>query len=339
MAAHFGLDIGTYSIKLIQAEGKGKNYRLHCRGEARTPAPISSEAEKDQTALGEAIKKLASDARVSTRNVVLSLPETDVFTQIIELPYLSKTELSAALKYEAEQYIPVPLNEVQLEHIVLKVPSKGSIDEKMEVLLVAAKKTSLDKMISVVEKAGLTPISVETEILSQIRTLNLDPSSSQFILDLGHRSTNMLLVSKTKIKFVRTLNTGGEAITRSIARSLNMDANQAEQYKVNYGLDNSHLEGKVAKAVLPAFNVVIEEVKRGLAFFSQKHAEERVTTVILSGGGAEMPGLFSYVAQALGIEVLIADPFANFIKDNQTQNVPGRPRFTVATGLAIRENG
>lgn len=338
MPAHFGLDIGSYSIKLIQAEKKGRGFRLVTFGEVRTPVDFKSEAEKDKLTLIETIKRLIADAGVTTKNVVLALSESEVYSQVIKLPYLSETELASAITFEAEQYIPVPLEEVQLEYLVLKTPPKGVKTEKMEVLLIGAKKQSLDKVADVAEKAGLTSIAAETELLSLIRILPPNFTKTGLILDLGYRSTDMVIVKGNNLKLIRTINTGGEALTRAVATTLNMEFGQAEQYKLSYGLDISQLEGKVAKAILPPLSVIIEEIKRGLAFFVQKQEGKKVDLIILTGGGAEMRGLSSYLAKTLNLEIVVVDPFARFVKDEKFSKMLGIPRFSVATGLAIRED-
>lgn len=119
MSAHFGLDIGSYSIKAVQVEKKGKAYKLVGLGEIRTPANILSQSEADKRAIARAIKKLIAEAKINTKEVILCLSESAVYSRVIELPYLSQTELASAINFEAEQYIPVPLNEVKLEYVVL----------------------------------------------------------------------------------------------------------------------------------------------------------------------------------------------------------------------------
>jgi len=339
MTAHFGLDIGSYSIKLVQAEKKANNFQLITYGEVRTPVALNSEAQKDKVALAEAIKKLTADAKTTTKNISLALSETEVFSQIIELPYLSKAELAAAINFEAEQYIPVPLSEVQLEYLVLKTPPKGAIKEKMEVLLIAAKKDSLNRMVNLVEMAGLTPLSVETEVLALIKCLTSNQKQANLVIDLGNKSSDMMIIYEDNLKFVRTLNTGGEALTRALAQALNMDLAQAEQYKVSYGIDQSQLEGQVAKSLLSAFNIITEEIKKSLAFFSQKQPETKVRSIILTGGGAELKGISAYLAKLFNLEVFVFNPFDKFIKEGQFPEILGKPRFTVAAGLAMRDDG
>jgi Tfp pilus assembly PilM family ATPase len=117
-----------------------------------------------------------------------------------------------------------------------------------------------------------------------------------------------------------------------------MDPIQAEQYKINYGIDERQLEGKVAKAILPVLSVILEEAKRALAFFNQKHPAGKFDFVTVAGGGAEMHGLSIWLAQALNLEVLTANPFVAFIKDDKFPKEISPARFATAVGLALRED-
>jgi len=338
MPAHFGLDIGSYSLKLIQAKKEKKGYRLETFGEVRTPVDLQSGADRDKVALVEAIKKLVADCKTRSRDVAISLPETEVFSQVIELPVLSRTELASAIKLEAEQYIPVPLEEVQLEHVVLNGSSESKKSGKMEILLIGARKQALDKRVNILQEAGLTPIAAETDLFSLVRSLPFDSQKTSLLLDVGFKSTNIAVVQKQNLRFIRTIKTGGEALTRAVAKSLNMEFNQAEQYKVNYGLDRSQLEGKVAAALETVFSVILQEVRRSQAFFSQNNPNQQIDLLVLSGGGAELPGLSGFLAKAFNLEVIVADPFVNFIKDEKFPKIKGVPRFSVAVGLSLRSN-
>lgn len=335
--AHFGLDIGSYSIKAIQIERKGKNYKLVGLGEIRTPANILSQSETDKRAIARAIKKLIVEAKINAKEVILCLSESAVYSRVIELPYLSQTELASAINFEAEQYIPVPLNEVKLEYIVLSTFSKGLREKKMEVLLVAATKYAVDRMVLITGLVNITPIVLETETLSLVRVINSFFKDNCLILDLGNSSTDIVILQEQKLKLIRTINTAGEAFTRAISQDLNMEFLQAEQYKIAYGLKKDILEGKVAKAILPIFEVVLTEVRKALNFFLQKQPQAGINTLIVSGSGASMPGLNSYLAQALNLEVITLDPFKNFVKDSRLEKIKGRARFSTAVGLAMRK--
>jgi type IV pilus assembly protein PilM len=339
MAAHFGLDLGSYSIKLIQAQKKGKSFALSTYGEIRTPANLESDANKDKFAIIEAIKKLVATSKVSAKEVFLALSESNVYSQVIYLPPLSTAELASAINFEAEQYIPVQLDEVEFEYIILSNPQKGAgATANMEVLLVAAKKRALEKMLFLVQKAGLSPMAMETESLSIVRSDAGNLNRNKLMVNLGNRSSEIIILINQKIKFIKTVNTGGEAFTRAIATSLNMNFNQAEQYKIFYGLDKTQLEGKIAKAILIPCSVIFDQIKKSLAFINQKQPENKVDLIVLTGGGADMPGLSALLAKETNLEVIISDPFSNFMKTNNFPKINNAARFSVAAGLSIRED-
>lgn len=209
--------------------------------------------------------------------------------------------------------------------------------KKMEVLLVAAKKTAVNQIVALTEAAGLIPVALETEILSLIRVINFFFKGNCLFLNLGHRTTNIVILENQNLKFTRTLKTAGEAFTRAVARELNMELLQAEQYKVAYGLEKDALEGKVAKAILPTFNVILTEIKKALNFFLQKEPQTKITTLIVSGGGASMMGLNSYLAESLSLEVVTLDPFKIFTPEKRFIELKDRARLSTAIGLAVRE--
>lgn len=338
MLAHFGLDIGSYSIKAVMAEKRENKYRLMTFGEIKTPVSLASQAEADKIALVSAIKKLLLEIRIGVKDVVLSLSEREVFSQVIEMPYLSEMELVSAINYEAEQYIPIPLNEVKLEYLVLSNLSERVKDKKIEVLLVAAKLTSIKQLTELTEASGLVPQSLETETLSLVRVINLNFNGNLLFLNLGHATATIGIIQNQNLKFIRTLKTAGEAFTRAISRELNMEIFQAEQYKSAYGLDGAVLEGKVAKVIMPPFNIILSEVKKALNFFLQKQTDQKINTLIISGGSVGLPGLSTQLAKALNVEVVCLDPFASFIPDPRLNNFKGQARFATAVGLAIRED-
>lgn len=339
MAAHFGLDLGSFSIKVIKANKEKDKYRLESFGEILTPASLTSDLEKDKISIAEAIKKLLKDANIKTTQATLALPEAFAYSQIINLPYLSQSELASAIKFEAEQYIPIPLKEVHLEYQILKAPSPEAKNEKMEILLVAAKKTAIEKILAITKLVNIEPTSLETETLAMIRALSSSTGDFRLIINFGKNSTSICLVKGDDLRFVRTLNTGGEVITRAIANELNMDPMQAERYKITYGLLQDQLEGKVAAIISSVFANTLNEIKQCLIFFSRQYPGSILKSVVLSGGMALMPGLTSHLAKELNLEVRAADPFSNFIKDANFPKVllSIYSKFSTAVGLAIRE--
>jgi type IV pilus assembly protein PilM len=338
MPAQLGIDIGGKSIKLVEVK-QGKNqWELTTWGKMPTPARFASKNKKDLEKVSNALKDLIKQASISTKDVILGLPETEVFSQVIQTPVLSSQELATSIEFEAEQYIPLPLDQVQLEYMVVDTPEDDGGENYMKVLLIAAKKHSVDNLIEVAKRAGLNPEAMETELIALTRLSNNNsPKQNVLVIDLGHKSTDISVSVAGNMRFVRSLKTGGEALSRSLAQNLDLDFSQAEQYKATYGVDKTQFEGKVYEAIKPALNVITEEVKKSLVYFRQKNPDTKIDLALLSGGGSAMPGASSYFTSELNIETSLIEPFSTFIQNDMVQSLDNKQSFAVPVGLAIRD--
>jgi len=337
--AHFGLDLSPFSIKLIEVRKKGKSFALKGFGETPTPADLWSQKTKDRNLIASNIKKLVADAQVSTKDVALALSESQVYAQVIDMPPMSEGELVKALEFEAEQYIPVPLEEVQLEYLILKTPSKGQTSERMEVLLVAASKEKIEQLTAIVTQAGLVPVVLETEMVAILRALSHQIGRDSVVIDMGQNSTDFAIISDGTIAQVNTFETGGEALTRSLAGFLSLSLEQAERYKRTYGLESSRLEGKIAKAITDPLSLIIDQIKKSIDFFKQRNPKVTLGKAVISGGTALMPDLPAFLARRLDMEIIVANPFSDFIRGDNFPKALWRAasRFSTSVGLAIRE--
>jgi len=334
----FGLDIGSYSIKAVQLRKIQDKYQLVALGSApSTPKGLASEAESDLTALAENIKKLYQEAKVTTKNVISALPEDQVFTRVITLPKLSEEELTSALKWETEQYVPIPLSEVTLAHQVIGETTQDT-RQKTEVLLVAAPNRLIDKLLKVLKTAGLNPVSLETEILAMSRSLVAPDSEATLLVDLGARATDIAIVEKGQVVFTRSISTAGEALTRAVAGALGLEAGQAEEYKKAYGVDPGKLEGKVSQAIEPILEVIVKEMEQAIQFYQQEK-EKTVKRIVLTGGTAILPEVITLLAKKLTFETQIGDPFSRVVEDSLLAKMPKNdlPFYAVAVGLAMKE--
>ncbi len=209
-----GLDIGTHSIKLIELAREGNQVALVAAGSMPTPQKaLSSTLQVDADALAGALKQLFHDTGTKTRTVNIALPESKVFTRVIEVPQLSPRELSSAIKWEAEQYIPLPLDQVNVDFTVLR-DSKATGTSKMEVLLVAAPKALIDKYLNIMEAAELSVIGAETEIIATSRAIgrSLPNVRTVMIISLGAQSTDIAILRGGTLMFTRSVSAGGEVI-------------------------------------------------------------------------------------------------------------------------------
>jgi len=338
MINHFGLNIGSDTIEVVQVAKEKNSYRLLSVGMCKTPgAGITSDSEKDLVSLAEAIRKLKNEAKIKTNEVASAIPERNVFSQIIEVPRMGIDELSEAIPWEAENIIPQPLSEVNLDWQIIESNENKSAD-KMKVLLVAAPTLLINKYIKVFKIAGLDPVALETEVISTIRCLKpIFNQGSLIIANLGGRSSELSLISRGNLYLTRSLPMAGEAITRAIVSSLNLDVLVAEEYKKNYGL-SSQLEGKVASAIEPILSTVSDEIKKAISFYQGKE-QDALKLMILSGGTSLLPGIAEFFTKSIGIEVQIADPLSLINMNDQTRQALKRssPLFTIPLGLAMKE--
>lgn len=333
---HFGLDIGADSIKIIQVAKDGNNFNLVTAGIIKTPvASLAFDTEKDMIAVAEAIKKLKSEIRASGNQVVVSIPERQAFAQIIEVPKMNEDELAQAIPWEAENIVPQPLTEVNLDWEIIQ---ESTDTGKMKVILVAAPKALVEKYLKVMKLAELEPIALETDLLAIVRCLR--PMFSQgnlLVTNLGLKSLDIAVIHQGNLFLTRSLPTAGEAITRALSASLNLDLATAEEYKKTYGL-SQEAESKVASAIEPILAVISNEIKKAIQFYLEK-TQQPLRIMVLSGGSSLLPGLTEYFTKNLNIEVQIADPLSLIKADQRSLELlrPSSPFLTIALGLAMKE--
>lgn len=339
-----GLDIGTTYIKFVELAHIGKSsYSLVSVG--LTPAPlkgVSSEAAIDQETLAVTIKKLLKDGGVKTKSANIALPEAHVFTRIITVPPLSERELASAIKWEAEQYIPLPLEEVNMDFSIVGQSQDKGGNKKLDVLLVAAPKTMIARYTKILDMCNIEITALETEIIAASRSLLSSlPSrpTAMMVVNFGARSTDLSILRNGIINFTRSVPTGGEHFTRALAQDLGFPTPQAEEYKKTYGLQQNQLEGKVYRSLKPLFSVVVDEMKRSITFFQNKYPDEVISMIIVSGGSAKLPGLVTSLAQELGTETIIGNAWIRVSRDQKRFGKldDEGAAFVVAVGLAMRE--
>lgn len=338
MKSSVGLDIGSHSIKLIELGLDGGKAALLAAGSTPTPPKsFTSTIPADTAALADAVKRLVKETGAKSTNVQIALPESKVFTRVIEVPALSQRELSSAIKWEAEQYIPLPLDQVNLDFTILRTAAETGTN-KMEVLLVAAPKMLLEKYLSILELSDLTPTSAETEVIATVRALSrsLTNMKGALIITMGAQTTDLAMIRSGILSLTRTMPAGGDALTRAIAQAFEFNPIQAEEYKRTYGLVADKLEGKIVASVKPIMDSIVGEVNRALAFYQEKY-KETVQSVVLSGGTARLPGMVTYLATALGLEVQLANPWAGIVRTARFNVLSTEgPNFCVSVGLALK---
>ncbi|HBB76701.1 MAG: hypothetical protein A2186_02380 [Candidatus Levybacteria bacterium RIFOXYA1_FULL_41_10] len=340
----FGLDIGATTMKLVWLKhGKG-GYVLNAAMIAPTPPKgILSESPLDEEEMARAIKKIKDDAGVSIKRVNVALAENQVYTSVVEMPYLSDRELSSAIYWEAEQHIPVPLSSISLTWNVLNRPDKKDATSKMQILMVGAPTLLINKYQKIFSMADLTIAAMETEILSTVRSLTSGPDADKLpptlIISIGAVSTSIAIVREGVMVFAYSMQVGGAAINRAIAADFGLTSAQAEEYKKAYGISGAALGLKIGQATQPILMSIIQEVKKSIAFYTQKYNDGApIRQIFLSGGTAKLSGIELFIANNTGIEAVIANPWRVL----GSQEVPKEildngSDYTIAVGLAMRD--
>lgn len=337
----FGLDIGTDSIKVVWLDREKNTTSYISSLSVPTPAAgMLSESPFDHQEMAQVINKLVIDAKITTNNVNIALPENHAFTKVIDMPMLSDKELSSAIYWEAEQYIPVPLDTVTLAWSKLETLNAKANDDRMQILLVAASKDLIKRYQNILELAGLSIVSVETEVLSVIRSvIPITNAPTSLIANIGAMSTTLGIVQNGIIVFNYSVPLGGVSLTRAIASDFGLQTDQAEEYKRVYGLSDKNFGGKVRQAIEPILTALLTEVKKALTFYTDKYKNENpITQILLTGGGSSLPGLGVYFAQNIGLEAVLANPWKMLNVQNVPQAIESKgPGYSVAVGLALKE--
>ncbi|MFH2021742.1 MAG: type IV pilus assembly protein PilM [Patescibacteria group bacterium] len=330
------IDIGTYTIKAIQADG-GKKPRIRRVIEVFNSTGLAVPTDDAvQEKLKLILKAVIENNKFTIDDVRLALPETVVSTKVIEVLPLTDAELASAIGWQAERHIPIPPEELSLEYQVLYRPGK---DEKtpMKVLLVGVRKSIIERYVGMFHQIGVEPTVVETQILSVIRALQIgaeDPPT--LLVHFGASSIIMAIVDHQQLKFVVNQMMGSQILTKTLEKTVNIDASQAEQYKRAYGLDPAQFEGKIKAALLPQINELVAQIKKAVQFYGSQVTQNVVKRIVLSGGACQLPGFVQYVTEQLSMEVLVSSPFSA-TEGTVPENI-NHPGMTVCVGLLMRES-
>ena len=358
----FGLDISDLSLKIVKLKKKGKFFSLASFGEFPIKKGIIEKGEiKDQKALSEiiqnAILKVRGE-RLKTKYVVASLPEEKAFLQVIQMPILEPEELKSAVKYEAENYIPLPIEQVYLDFQIVK-PVYNHLDH-LDVLIAALPKKTIDPYVQVLKKAGLKPLALEIESQATARALVKNQVSPfpLLIVDLGATRTSFIIFSGYSLRFTSSIPICGNTFTKAIAKNLGISFKKAEKIKIKYGLKKTKIkiknkkekemrEGIIFQILTPALTDLVEQIKKYLDYYHTHASHEHlppdgkgVEKIFLCGGGASMKGICQFLSREFKLPVELGNPWINILPEPKRE-IPEIPfeeslRYTTALGLALR---
>ncbi|MBI1856805.1 type IV pilus assembly protein PilM [Candidatus Saccharibacteria bacterium] len=335
----FGLDMGTTAIRLVELRGSGPVKALAKYAYVPVDSKLAlSDSKADQLRLVKIINDLITEARVLTKNVAVGIPSQRVFTTVVDIERLSPAELAKSLKYQADALIPTPLSESKLDWSLLGDSPKDKT--KMEVLLSSVTNEFVENRLDLLESIGLNVIAFEPDNLALSRALIApDAVMPQMVLDIGSKSTDLVIVMNGAPRLTRSIPTGSEAIIKAAVQNLNIDEKQAGEFVFKFGLSKDKLEGQIAQAILSTVDLLVLEIDKSIKFFQARYPETKVDRIIVTGGASALPEFPLYIANKFGISVEIGNAWRNisFAADRQNELLAVSSHFGVAAGLAERQ--
>ena len=272
-------------------------------------------------------------------SAVASLPTFSVFSSVLNLSNVTKKDIASAVHWEAKKVIPLPLDEMILDW---KIINDIESDEKGEtkVLLTGAPQTLVKKYIEIFKKSQVNLLSLETETFSLVRSLIGHDKSTILLLEIGASTTDVTIVDKGIPMLNRSIDVAGNSITKAIAKNLNVDLGQAEQFKYDMGITSiDSLDEGVPKIISESISPIVNEIKYAINLFRGKNGDKEIEKIILSGGSAFLPNLTLYLSKVLDMKVIVGNPWeaVSYPVDLQPLLNEIGPRMSVAIGLALRE--
>lgn len=335
---YFGLDLGNSSIKVAQLRGLHGRPTLVTYGDMDIPDNVvASDSQVDQDKVADYLRQLADDAGVTSKNVIAALPSSSSFTAIIKTPKLSEKELGESIGYQADKYIPIPINQAKLDWVVV---GEDVDSEELDVLVVAAPNIIANKYLNIIQKAGFELLVLETNALALARSLTVPTNikSSVMIVDIGTVATDIAIFTGQVPRIVRSVDIGAKALRRVIAQNLNLDETYADQFLKKFGLQQNKLEGQIYKSLKPTVDHVVEEINKSSQFFKEQNPKLKLEKIILTGGTSALPGLAPYIANTTQQVVEIGNPWMNisYPVDMQQNLASVSINYATVLGLSLR---
>ncbi len=342
-----GLDIGSSSVKLVQLKEKRGGHQLLAFGTAPLPPEaIVDGALMNSAAIVQAIQEVFAQQKVKAKEVAIGVRGHSVIIKKISLPRMTQEELDESIQWEAEQYIPFDVKDVNIDTQILT--PDGDAAGQMDVLLVAAKKDMINDYTSVCAEAGLTATVVDVDAFAVQNAFeaNYEPGANDtvVIVNVGAAVSNLNVVTRGVTTFTRDITMGGNAFTEEIQKQLNISYDEAEALKVGgQGDSDAVVPQEVERVIQGVAEQLGGEIQRSLDFYTSTTPDGKITRAILSGGTARIPALFKTLEARAGVPVEILNPFKNIEIDNKKFDpavlLAAAPAAAVSVGLALRRPG
>jgi type IV pilus assembly protein PilM len=333
----FGLDIGFDSLKVMQVDWPAKQPRVAGYGMANFDPQFLKEGVVTNP---EAVAKITQElfasqiiGKINTRRVAMGVPAARTYSRIIKLPALGNKEIEEAVQLEAEQYIPMPIDQLYLDYSIM-----NQSDKETELFVVAAPKKLIDSYLLLTKLLGLEVVAMETTVSATSRLfthtdLHDEPT---ILIDFGSVSADITIFDKTMV-VTGTSASGGDNFTQKIADRLQVSKSEAQLIKTKYGMDYSKKQQEITEALQPLLAQLLKEIRRMIRYYEERSgSQKKISQVVTVGGGASMPGLNEHLTELLRLPTRLIDPWQHIsVSHIDPPATSERPLYSTVSGLAL----
>jgi type IV pilus assembly protein PilM len=341
-----GVDIGSSCVKAVELAPRGSGFELLHLGVATLPHDAIVEgAFLNSGAIVDAIRAAVEKSGSKAKHAAVAVSGHSVIVKKISVPAMTVEELEESIRWEAEQYIPFDVNEVNLDFEVLQ---HGDAERPMEVLLVAAKRDLIDDYVNLISEAGLQPAVIDVAgfaVENSFETnYDIGPEDVVAVVNIGAQVTNINVVAGGVPAFTRDVAAGGNQYTAEIQRALSIGFDEAERIKIGepVGRDSQEVvPQEVEQAMRSVTNNLVGEIARSLDFFAATAADTRIRRLVLAGGSSRVPGLEATFRERTGLEVETLNPLQKMLPSSRFDPeylAQVGPSLGVGVGLALRRS-
>ncbi|MBN1192311.1 MAG: type IV pilus assembly protein PilM [Coriobacteriia bacterium] len=357
-----GLDIGTEFVRVAQVKSTGSGFALI--GYGRVDVPMGAVADGgivDSEAVSSAIKELWRTSKVHGKDVCTGVSNQRVIVRLIDLPFMERGELQSAIQYQAQDYIPMAVEESILDFQIIGDYMTPSDEHMMEVLLVAAHREMIGNTVSAVEGAGLKLNQINVSSFAIVQALMGegspvlpdDEGQATAIVHISGGLTNITIVERGIAHFNRISSLAGSTFTQAVANVLNVGFDEAEQLKIQVGLPDvetgeaDSIPGVSADMALIVHqslerevNKFIAEIRRSLDYYLTQTSQLRsIQQILLTGSGSQLRNFAAYLEKGLQAKVLMGDPLERLEIAGSAEQAVSADRMGSVTAIGLALGG
>jgi type IV pilus assembly protein PilM len=340
----FGIDLSDLSVKVVSLKASHDQDIVTSFGSIGLPVGAVVDGEiRQPEVVRQSILDLLSRVgpkKITSRNVICSLPETKEFLRILTIPKMKPEDVGEAIKWEIEANIPLTLDQVYYDWQILDA-ALATDETKMSVLVIVVSRDVVDQFVELLESCGLRVLGLETESVAQARALLSERSKAEttLIVDIGDRRTSFLITLGHVPCFTSSVPLSSQMISDAISKKLQIPFEEADKMKIEQGLGSLAVKSPIFEAAEPILENVASELERTIDFFtSSLRYAENVDRIILCGGGSNLQGLVPYMTKRLGRSVEDGDPWAATRLGGALPAIPKEKSisYSTAIGLALK---